>query len=601
MMRRLFMTIFVVATTTLIWAEPISREQALRQAQQFFLQKGKSKALEQAETSMSKARARGLQIPDYYYVFNAGQNEGFVIISGDDRAVTVLGYSDKGSFDADQIPSNMAAWLKGYEAQIKALRENRISVGKKTNSKASPSVAPIVQVHWDQNSPYNKYCLLDLPVLKKPIQAPTGCVATAMAQVMSVYKYPSATTNEIPAYEVNFGSSGIASYDAIAANTPIDWDNLDVVNYNGSEEEAKKEAIANLMSYCGRSVEMVYNGTGSSASVSDVANALKTYFGYGKQTAYKRREWSNDKDWNLMIYNEVASGHPVIYGGQTGESKDSEGHAFIVDGYDEGGDAFHINWGWGQLPVSPDGYYKLSALDPIVEGTGGSSGAYNFVQEAVIGIDSESTGEAEKVIATVVDAIFDEPGTAISTAIQNANTEKEYTRNAKNGYVMLSLYFRFQNRLANVYNFDFGMGLYKDGSLIEDIVSVGSKNDMGNLTTYTTGWSTTPYGNGLANGSYEIKTYSKETGSPKEKWRLCENADMQTIYLTVTDDKIVFYKSSAEMKDGDANGDGEVNVADVDYVIESIGEDIETHKAADVNGDGEINVADVDYIIERIV
>ena len=246
MMRILIMTIFVVGITALIWAEPISREQALRQAQQFLLHKGQSKVLKQAETSMSKARARGKQIPDYYYVFNAGQNEGFVIVSGDDRAVTVLGYSDKGSFDVDQIPSNMAAWLKGYEAQIKALRENRISVGKKI-SRAYPSVAPIVQVHWDQNSPYNKYCLLDLPTLKKPIQAPTGCVATAMAQAMSVYKYPSATTDEIPAYQVNFGSSGIAYYDAIAANTPIDWDNLDVANYNGREDETKKEAMASFL------------------------------------------------------------------------------------------------------------------------------------------------------------------------------------------------------------------------------------------------------------------------------------------------------------------------------------------------------------------
>lgn len=598
MMRRLIMTILVVGITTMIWAEPVSREQALRQAQRFLLQKGQSKALKLAETSMSKARVRGKQIPDYYYVFNAGQNEGFVIISGDDRAETVLGYSDKGSFDVDQIPSNMVAWLKGYESQIKALRENRISVGKKTISKSYPSVAPIVQVHWDQNSPYNKYCKVDLPTLSKPIQAPTGCVATAMAQAMSVYNYPSATTEEIPAYQVNFGANGIAYYDAIPANTPIDWDNLDVANYSGREDEAKKEAIANLMSYCGRSVEMVYNGGSSSASVSDVPYALKTYFGYGRQAAYKKRDWSSDKDWNAMIYNEVAAGRPVIYGGQASET---EGHAFIVDGYDGGTDAFHINWGWGQLPVSPDGYYKLSALDPPVEGTGGSSGAYSFDQEAVIGINSESTGEEEIVNAIVVGAIFDEPETSISTAVKNACTEKGFKRNILTGSVSLALYFQFQNHLANVYSFDFGIGLHKNGSLIKDIVPAGSKNNMGNLTTYTTGWSYYPFGNGLENGSYEIKAYSKETGSSDDNWRLCENADMQTIYLMVTDDKIVFFKLSSVTQEGDANGDGEVNVADVDYVIESIGEDVETHKAADVNGDGEINVADVDYIIERII
>ena len=597
MMRRLLLAIFVIGITTSIWAEPISREQALRQAQQFFLQKGKSTVLNQAETSMSKARARGKQIPDYYYVFNVGQDEGFVIVSGDDRAETVLGYSDKGSFDADKIPSNMAAWLKGYEAQIRALRENDVSVSKKMVARASyPTVEPIVKVHWDQNSPYNKYCRLDLP--NYHINAPTGCVATAMAQAMSVYRYPSATTAEIPYYEVDFGPSGIASYDPIPADTPIDWNNMDVLNYNGSEDDTKIKAIANFMSYCGRSVNTVYNGGGSEAPISDVAYALKTYFGYGKQTAYKQRDWSSGKDWNQMIYHEVASGRPVIYGGQTAEDG-GEGHAFIVDGYDGEMDAFHINWGWGQLSVSPDGYYKLSALDPPIEGIGGSSGAYSFSQEAVIGIDSESTGEVEVVNATVVGALFNEERMGANEAIKNAITEKVFPR-AANGSVRLSLYFRFQNHLANIYSFDFGMGLYKEGSLVGDIIPVGTIKDLDNTITYTTGYSSIGYGQGLDNGLYELKAYSKELDSSDE-WRLCEDADKHTIYLEVTNNTITFSIKSSSPKEGDANGDGDVDAADVVSVIEAMGKDYDTNKAADVNGDGVINVADVVYIINRIL
>jgi hypothetical protein len=299
LMKRLLLiltSIFALVTTS--WADQITREQALAKAQQFLNQKGISRSLKVAETQMSRARARGKSTPDYYYVFNAGQDQGFVIISGDDRTETVLGYSDRGAFDIENTPPNMAAWLEGYAAQIKYLQENNITIAKKAVTRSSyASVLPFVEVHWDQNSPYNKYCVLDLPTTGKHIQAPTGCVATAMAQAMSVYKYPSATTAEIPAYKHNFGADGYASYEAIPANTTIDWANLDVLNYKGSEAAAKIEAIANLMSYCGRSVEMVYNGNASSESVSDVAYALKTYYGYVKQTTYKERSWSSDEDW----------------------------------------------------------------------------------------------------------------------------------------------------------------------------------------------------------------------------------------------------------------------------------------------------------------
>ena len=541
MKRFLLLLISIISLASVSWADQINRDQALRKAQQFLSQKGLSRSLTLAETSASRARAKGNNAQDYYYIFNAGQNQGFVIVSGDDNAEAVLGYSDSGSFDLDQIPSNMAAWLKGYEAQIRSMQESKATRRGNSVAKAAfASVSPFVEVHWDQGSPYNKYCFVDLPATKKHIQAPTGCVATAMAQAMSVYRYPSATTAEIPAYKINFGSDGYASYEAIPASTTIDWANLDVANYNGSEADAKKEAIAQLMSYCGRSVEMLYNGTGSSASLSRVPDALKSYFGYGKQVAYKKREWSNDEDWNTMIYNEVAAHRPVIYGGQTAENGGS-GHAFIIDGYDAGGDAFHINWGWGQLGSSPDGYFKLSALKPNVQGIGGSAGAYNFGQEAVIGIDNNSVDVSEIVNATVVGVLFDKAGTGAQAAINSPKQSLEASRSY--GNVSLALYFQFQNHLINTYNFEFGMGLHQNNSLIGDITPAGQVDQMNFNLTYTTGWSTYYIGSGLENGIYELKAYSREKGS-SDSWRLCEDADKYIIYMKVSDNTIKFSRTS---------------------------------------------------------
>lgn len=536
MKRHLLLLISVFALVSASWADQITREQALTRAQQFLNQKGLSRSLKVAETQMSRARARGKSTPDYYYVFNAGQNQGFVIISGDDRTETVLGYSDRGAFDIENTPPNMAAWLEGYAAQIKYLQENNITIAKKAVTRSSyASVSPFVKVHWDQNSPYNKYCVLDLPTTGKHIQAPTGCVATAMAQAMSVYKYPSATTAEIPAYRKNFGSDGYASYEAIPANTTIDWANLDVLNYNGSEAADKKEAIANLMSYCGRSVETLYNGNASSALVADVANALKTYFGYGKQTVYKKRSWSSDEDWNLMIYNEVAANRPVIYGGQTAENN-GVGHAFIIDGYDGGEDAFHINWGWGQLSSSPDGYFKLSALTPAVQGTGGSRKGYNFSQEAVINIAKGDGTFSEQVRLTTESlglsdkSVFDKEGT-------------QY---------FISFKAKFVSRLANTYDISCNFAIYKDGKFMEYLNPNGAYQTFssftistyfpasGEMKMYVPYWDGTTLYNAFSTpGTYKIVPVSREASS--KEWLENEGSDKYYLTAVCTDTKLTLY------------------------------------------------------------
>ena len=536
-MKRLLLiltSIFALVTTS--WADQITREQALAKAQQFLNQKGISCSLKAAETQMSRARARGKSTPDYYYVFNAGQDQGFVIISGDDCTETVLGYSDRGAFDIENTPPNMAAWLEGYAAQIKYLQENNITIAKKAVTRSSyASVLPFVEVHWDQNSPYNKYCVLDLPTTGKHIQAPTGCVATAMAQAMSVYKYPSATTAEIPAYKHNFGADGYASYEAIPANTTIDWANLDVLNYKGSEAAAKIEAIANLMSYCGRSVEMLYNGNASSASVSDVAYALKTYFGYGKQTAYKKRSWSSDEDWNLMIYNEVAAHRPVIYGGHTAESNGS-GHAFIIDGYDVGEDAFHINWGWGQLSSSPDGYFKLSALKPTVHGTGGSNKGYNFLQEAVINIAKEDGTFSEQVRLTT----------------ESLALSSKSVFNKEGSQFHISFKAKFVSRLVNTYDISYNFAIYKDGTFMEYLNPNGPYQTFssfsnstffpssGEMSMYLPYWDGAKLYNAFSTpGTYKIVPVSREASS--SEWLENEGSDKYYLTAVCTDTKLTLY------------------------------------------------------------
>ena len=219
-MRRLLLIIALACTAVSIWAGQISREQAMRQAQQFLNGKGLSRSLTLAETELSKSRSRGEKTPDYYYVFNAGQNQGFIIISGDDRAVPVLGYSDQGFFDADHLPSNLTSWLEGYAEQIKYLQERGVSSSSRPKFISRAAISPMLTSHWDQDSPYNDQCGLDLETLGH-IDVPTGCVATAMAQVMYYYKYPAQTTAEIPEYVVNYNGEEKHTINTLAAQAKV--------------------------------------------------------------------------------------------------------------------------------------------------------------------------------------------------------------------------------------------------------------------------------------------------------------------------------------------------------------------------------------------
>lgn len=176
---RLFLSLVFLILTVCAKAGFVNKEQARAKAHHFLMEKGLNRQLMGAETRTTAARNRGMALPDYYYVFNAEGEQGFVIVSADDRTPEILGYCSEGSFDVDEIPSNMAAWLQGYEDQIKYLQENdNQTVMTRSYGESRPAVVPLIKTRWSQGTPYNN----DLP-LYEGRQCITGCVATALAQV----------------------------------------------------------------------------------------------------------------------------------------------------------------------------------------------------------------------------------------------------------------------------------------------------------------------------------------------------------------------------------------------------------------------------------
>ena len=367
------------------WAENVTTEQALNEAMDFLMsQKTTNGKPRRTQGTMPQLTLQGKV--SGLYVFNVDTDGGFVIVSNDDRTIPILGFSESGSFDPNNMPENMRAWLQGYADEIAWLQQHdsKASGPKKARGKvgshSTDPVAPLLSTTWDQDAPYNNLCptFSDDPYYGTGTCA-TGCVATAMAQVMKYHEWPYDETQSIPSYTSQSYNIDMPALPAIT----LDWANMKD-DYSGSNTQDEETAVATLMLYCGCSVQMDYGP--SSASYTDmVAYALKDYFDYNNSTVQcVRRAAYTYANWTDLIYHEIANARPVVYGG---DSSGGAGHEFVCDGYmfaDET-DYFHINWGWSGLS---DNYFVLSALDPNQQGIGGndSGNGYNRDQDAVIGI-----------------------------------------------------------------------------------------------------------------------------------------------------------------------------------------------------------------------
>lgn len=556
-MKRLLLILSLVCFAISTWAGQITRNQALLKAQQFLSQKGLPSSLTFAETHASRHRAQGAMQPDYYYVFNAGPDQGFVIVSGDDRTETVLGYATSGNFDVDNIPPAMADLLNYYAAQIEAIQQGALVA---TRSVSHPQVAELMTVKWNQGEPYNNKTPLGYySNLNDGFHCLTGCVATAMAQVLYHQRFVNATQATIPGYQNYYywkppSGDKYAYLADIPSGSALEWDKM-VDNYEAqTTTQDQKDAVANLMLYCGTAVNMQYNlpeGGGSSASVSDIPDVFKKYFGYSRGTRYVSRDNYSDSDWDNLIYNEIASGRPVIYGGQTAKN---EGHAFVVHGYDGNGN-YAINWGWGGYQ---DNYFYLSDLTPKSQGMGGGSGGYNYGQEAVIYLTKEDGTFKEDVIATVFGAAVGDVN--FDNFVIPTGQGYQASRNSKGGCV-LGLAFTYTSDLANVYAFDLGYGIQdSDGNLMGDVVTLRQKWDLTQGQTRTTATGTSNFAPGISEGTYYIKAYSCENGTTD--WSVCKDADKFAIKMVVSSSTMKF--EVVDISTPDPEPQPEVSQADLD-------------------------------------
>ena len=343
-----YILVFVlICFTCVLNAQTISRDEALTKAKQFI------HANSPATRSTNDIRYETVDIAQHLYVFNMS-NGGYVIVSSEPTSESIIGYSLSGKIDKDNLPDNMRVMLQGYENEIKASINNPQQLSRSVDAKPvyKTPIAPIVKVKWNQWSPYNMFC----PEINGT-KAPTGCVPTAMAQVMGHYKWPK-KGHGILVRNPKWNADGTVEMDTLNLDTtPIDWKNM-CDTYTGRETQAQKEAVAMLMKMCGWVCGVEYGPSESGAGGGTPAR-LGRYF-YYKVNHLNSGDFGGDYvAMHNFFYNTLKEGKPIICDviGLGGDP----GHEVVVDGCDKNG-FLHINFGWAG---SYDGYFQMNATKHV--------------------------------------------------------------------------------------------------------------------------------------------------------------------------------------------------------------------------------------------
>ena len=390
------MTALLMAAS--VQAAEVSENQALDIAQRFANAGGaKFKAVPGSKLTLAHAATAVNGKPDYY-VFNRGDHDGFIVVSGEDRVQPVWGYCDHGKFDYDKMPPNVKWWFGEYQRQMQYLREHPQAKARKAVN-LTTTVAPLLTSKWNQCKPYNDLCPVapddNDPYLIYGGRACSGCVATAISQVMYYYKWPAKGVG-YKSYNFDLTTQEgqvPMTLDCDFSQSTYQWDlmkdeylymdkdgygyfddqwhiYIKVIDENGDTiadpNGVHSAAVAKLLSDVGIACEMMYGYNGSGAYTYYAYYALLDYFKY--QVGYSYRD-DYEGDFDELLRGWLDYHFPLYFSGHG-----SGGHAFVLDGYDNQG-RFHVNWGWGGWY---DGYFETLSLDPE-----GSGDGYNSYQEVI--------------------------------------------------------------------------------------------------------------------------------------------------------------------------------------------------------------------------
>ncbi len=421
-------------------------DDAKQLADDFFSAAGKGRS--GPTESLKLAYTAGTSSRPLYYVFNATDGNGFVIVSADDRTLPVLGYSFENQYIADNVPTAMQWMMSGVEKEIKSvppsqspytLAARRNTVRTAAAEVRSEKVLPTPE--WSQEMPFNN------AIPGRPL---VGCVGTAMASIMKYHNHP---------------AKGTGSFDGVNFDVEYDWDNMRTDNYRQGYTETEGNAVATLMWHASKSIDTQYGMSGSSAYEVRIPAALSNYFDYDPGVSYKKRsEVGSQQAWDKILRDEIDAGRPVLYCGQDV----TEGHAFVCDGYDNAG-YFHFNWGWGG---AANGFFLSSALNPSLS----KKHNFNYLQTIIYNIKPASGNSAWSTIHITADG--GQPG--IGSDLAGLTEGKAFT--VRVGNLKNLAYTDFSGKIA--------VALFGADGIMKCLLSEPSNLNLPSMTTLGGGYVT---------------------------------------------------------------------------------------------------------------
>lgn len=391
-MSKVLSFLLILIFSASLYAQNISPEQAETVAKSFYSERSKHLMIEKTASvefklseSISSDNGKILA-----YIFNAKGGSGFVLISAFDNTIPVLAYSLTKPFDnsIDQ-PKAVQAILADYKRQLEYASTNTdirsLEIEDLWNhylytkdTKDIEAAGPLLSTTWDQGCYYNADCPYDASAGSYMCyHVPTGCGATAQAQIMKYWSWPTNGSGS---------NSYSSSYGTLSANFSSATYNWGAIPNNVSSSNSE---VAEVMSHIGISVEMGYSASGSGSYISDHRSSFINNFNYKSSMSTIPRTGYSDTQWASLLKAQVDAGKPVFYTGY--DATYTSGHAFVLDGYQGSGgssDYFHFNFGWSGYY---DGYYSLNNIAPGTGGTGGGAGDYSYGNQVLINIEPNGT------------------------------------------------------------------------------------------------------------------------------------------------------------------------------------------------------------------
>ncbi|MBR5062330.1 MAG: C10 family peptidase [Prevotella sp.] len=355
-MRRSIILFVTAMAFFTVHAEPVDKQKAFQEAVNFM--QGINPTIQFTNNNVRKISGKTTSTTQPYYVFNAQENQGFVIVSGDDCTEPILGYAEKGSFDADNIPEALQFMLDRFAEQTQAMEEEgeiddkAATSARKVVALPRQSITPFNPRRWSQNGPYNNMCPKD-----GDKRCSTGCLTTAIAILIGCFNWPEQTTT-IPAYTTSTRGINMPELPPLT----IDWEHM-LDRYDGTYTIEEANAIARFMLYVAQGIKSDFTKDAVNAYISAAINALINYFDFDKGVHHIfADDYDTVNEFIDIVYDEIAHGRPVMLDGFSLSTwtLGSAGHAFICDGYEQN-DMFHIDWGWMGYC---NGYYRLTLLNP---------------------------------------------------------------------------------------------------------------------------------------------------------------------------------------------------------------------------------------------